>query len=64
MLAYVLLGWAYVAARWPHVANEAPALHISHTQIGRRPAVRRKPLNSLIPGAGHGPVSLPEAFGW
>ena len=46
MLAYVLLGWAYVAARWPHVANEAPALHISHTQIGRRPAVRRKPLKS------------------
>ena len=31
------------------------------TQVGRRPAVRRKPLN---PGAGHGPVSLPEAFGW
>ena len=36
----------YVGVRWPHVANGALALHISHTQIGRRPAVRRKPLKS------------------
>ena len=30
----------YVGVRWPHVANGAPAL------LGRRPAVRRKPLKS------------------
>ena len=32
----------------------------SHHKLGRRPAVRRKPLN---PGAGPAPVALPEAFG-
>ena len=32
----------------------------TQTLVRRRPAVRRKPLN---PGAAHGPISLPEAFG-
>ena len=37
----------YVGVRWPHVANGA----------------RLSGVSLLNPGAGHGPVSLPEAFG-
>ena len=49
--------------RHPHTPTYARdcSCPSSLTHVRRRPAGRRKPLN---PGAGHAPVSLPEAFGW